>query len=1026
MRIEQYLLMTDYALWEVILNGDSPLLTRTVDGVETAVPPTIVEQRLARKNELKARGTLLMALPNKHQLKFNTYKSSKTLMEVIEKMFGGLDQTYDRLKKLISQLEIHGETISQEDVNLKLLRSLPSEWKTHTLIWRNKPDLEDLSMDDLYKNLKIYEAGVMGSCSTIQNTQNVAFVSSNSTSSTNEAVKTAHGVFATNYKANASTLPNVDSLSDVVIYSFFASQNNSSQLDNEDLKQIDPYDLEEMDLKWQMAIPRWNAIIATEECDGFGYDWSDHVEEGPTNFALMAYTSSGSSSSSSSDTEVSTCSKACLKSYETLKEHYDNLTKDFNKSQLNVGAYKACLESIEARLDVYRKNEAIFEEDIQILKLDIKLRDNALAELRKKFEKVEKERDDLKLTLEKFENSSKNLSKLLDSQVSDKFKTGVGFDSQVFDSQVNDKYKSCERYHVVPPPYTGNFMPPKPDLVFADKDEYISDSESENEIESKSRQRKPSNAKVEFVKSNERVKSSRESVKKIENNKKAEYPRKNSQSPRDNKRNWNNLMTQKLGTAISVNTARPINTSYPRPTVNSARPMSNVFNKAYSHVSRPFNKFITNKNSNFNEKVNTVRGNVTIVRPKAVGNPQQDLKDKGVIDSGCSRHMTGNKSYLTDYEEIDGGFVAFEGNSKGGKITRKGKIRTGKLDFEDVYFVKELKFNLFSVSQMCDKKNSVLFTDTEYVVLSPDFKLTDKRYSTNSKAFRVFNTRTRIVEENLHVQFSETTPNIAGTGPNWLFDIDALTKSMNYKPVVAGNQSNGSAGTKACDDAGKARDSPDAGFKPSWEEEKKDVEDPENKDSEVSSTEEPRVNQEEDANINNTNNINTVSPTVNVAGIEDNVVDKNIVYGCVDDLNMPNLEEIVYSDDDEDNDAEADMNNLNTFMLTAKGAHFGAYYSEDQYTVSIKKIPRDLDNSTNNVLIPLDSWTSGLLVYRLPLSGQFLKELRENTFSGLDNEDANEHIEKVLEIVDLFHVPNINVDQLMLRVFPVSLTRAAA
>ncbi|GKB24922.1 putative ribonuclease H-like domain-containing protein [Tanacetum coccineum] len=130
-----------------------------------------------------------------------------------------------------------------------------------------------------------------------------------------------------------------------------------------------------------------------------------------------------------------------------------------------------------------------------------------------------------------------------------------------------------------------------------------------------------------------------------------------------------------------------------------------------------------------------------IVRPKAVlsavkgnkenvvkGNPQQDLKHKGVIDNVCSRNMTGNRSYLTDYEEIDGGFVAFGGNSKRGKITRKGKIRTSKLDFEDVYFVKELKFNLFSVSQMCDKKNSVLFTGTECVVMSPDFKLTDKSH----------------------------------------------------------------------------------------------------------------------------------------------------------------------------------------------------------------------------------------------------------------------------------------------------------
>ncbi|GJS85113.1 retrovirus-related pol polyprotein from transposon TNT 1-94 [Tanacetum coccineum] len=162
-------------------------------------------------------------------------------------------------------------------------------------------------------------------------------------------------------------------------------------------------------------------------------------------------------------------------------------------------------------------------------------------------------------------------------------------------------------------------------------------------------------------------------------------------------------------------------------------------------------------------------------------------------------------------------------------------------------------------------------------------------YSVNSKAFRVFNSRTRIVKETLHITFLENKPNVARSGPEWLFDIDTLTKSMNYKPVVTGNQSNANAGTKACDDACKAR-----------------VETMHGKDYillllglrstilfyKVPSTEEPRVNQEKDANINITNNINTVSLTVNVAGIEDNVVDENIVYGCVDDPNMPNLEEI--------------------------------------------------------------------------------------------------------------------------------------
>ncbi|GJZ01481.1 hypothetical protein Tco_0519442 [Tanacetum coccineum] len=207
---------------------------------------------------------------------------------------------------------------------------------------------------------------------------------------------------------------------------------------------------------------------------------------------------------------------------------------------------------------------------------------------------------------------------------------------------------------------------------------------------------------------------------------------------------------------VSLTTSRSVNTAQPRPTVNSARPMINVFNKTYSTVRRPINNKTTTKNSNFNQMLNTIKGkNVNTTKPKAVvnatrpkavlnavkenqvnvvkasacwGNPQMDLQDKGVIDSGCSRHMTGNMSYLTDFEEIDGGYVAFGGNSKGGKITSRGTIKTGNLDFEDVYFVRELKFNLFSVSQMCDKQNSVLFNDTEYIILSPNFKLTDESH----------------------------------------------------------------------------------------------------------------------------------------------------------------------------------------------------------------------------------------------------------------------------------------------------------
>ncbi|GJW09388.1 putative ribonuclease H-like domain-containing protein [Tanacetum coccineum] len=624
---------------------------------------------------------------------------------------------------------------------------------------------------------------------------------------------------------------------------------------------------------------------------------------------------------------------------------------------------------------------------------------------------------------------------------------------------------------------------------------------------------------------------------------------------------------------VSINTARQVNAAQSKATVNAARPMSYLSKIAHSTVKMPIHKNTTFKNSNINQRVNIVRGKkFNTARPKAVvnavkgnnfnvvkasacwGNPQMDLQAQGVLDSGCSRHMTGNMSYLTDYEEIDGGYVAFGGNPKEGKITGKGTIKTGNLDFENVYFVRELKFNLFSVSQMCDKKNSVLFNNTECIVLSLNFKLIDEsqvllrvprknnmysvdlknivpkggltclfakatsdefklwhrrlghlnfktmnklikgnlvrglpsklfkndqtcvaskgkaaqslfrftwvfflatkdetngilksfitgienlvdhkvkvircdnrtefknremnqfcemngilrqfsvartpqqngvaerrnmtlieaartmladsklpttfwaeavntacyvqnrmsvvkphnktpyelfhgrtptlsfmrpfgcpvtilntidhlgkfdgkadegffvEYSLNSKAFRVFNSRTRIVEENLHIRFSESTPNVVGSRPDWLFDIDALTRTMNYEPIVAGTQSNGFVDPKS---------SHDDGSKPSSDDGKKVDEDP-RKDSKCK-------DQEKEDNVNSTNNVNTVSSTVNAAGTNKvNAVGEKTSIELPFDLNMPALEDdsiFDFSRDDEDDGAVADMNNLDT------------------------------------------------------------------------------------------------------------------
>nr|GEY36272.1 ribonuclease H-like domain-containing protein [Tanacetum cinerariifolium] len=156
----------------------------------------------------------------------------------------------------------------------------------------------------------------------------------------------------------------------------------------------------------------------------------------------------------------------------------------------------------------------------------------------------------------------------------------------------------------------------------------------------------------------------------------------------------NTARQNSLRAVVLVNTARHINTAYPRPTENSARPVSNVSNRVHSHDKRPFNKFTANKDNNFNKKVNTIRGNITTAEPRAVDDPHKALKDKGIVNSGCSKNMTRIKTHLANYQEFKGGSVAFEGSN--GRITGKGNIKTGRLDFKDVYYVEELKhYNLF-------------------------------------------------------------------------------------------------------------------------------------------------------------------------------------------------------------------------------------------------------------------------------------------------------------------------------------------
>ncbi|GJX10382.1 ribonuclease H-like domain-containing protein [Tanacetum coccineum] len=601
---------------------------------------------------------------------------------------------------------------------------------------RTKPGVDSLSFDDLYNNLRVFEPDVKGSTGSSSSAQNVAFVSSESTSSTND-------------------------------------------VNHEDLEHIDEFDLEEMDLKWQVAMifirlkkfykktgrklqfdakepvsfdktkvecfnchktghfarecrSKGNQDIRRRDArntgykakdngrrpgkqeepkalvtlDGDGVDWTGHAEDEQENFDLMAYSNSGS------DTE----------------------------------------------------REQLGDVGIEIQAYTLALAKKLLAE-------AVKEKDELKTKLEKWQNSSKGLNKLLDSQMSVKDKIGLGFSGQVkenelydealmsvFDSHSSDIEDApvVETLESVPEPVVIEPKVVSQPKVWSDApiiEEYESDSDDEYVIKPSKEQEKPSFAfsprvdkrdwnglmskKLglghEFTRKACFVCGSfghlirdcdfheKRMAKQVDLNK----PKGKSTGQGENRPVWNNV--QRLNhqnkfvptTVLTrtgrfpVNTARhtfisqAISTSAARK-VNAVPPIPrNTFYKTHLPIRRPFNRTTVQRTNFSNQKVNTVRDKAV----SAVGgisetadDPHKVLKNKEFVDSGCSRHMTGNKAYLIEYQDYNGGPVASEGSK--GYITGKGKIRTGKLDFKDVCFVKELHhFNLFSVSQMCEKKN---------------------------------------------------------------------------------------------------------------------------------------------------------------------------------------------------------------------------------------------------------------------------------------------------------------------------------
>nr|GEW32978.1 hypothetical protein [Tanacetum cinerariifolium] len=438
MRMEQYLTFTDHAFWEVIVNGDS------VSSIESAsteghIPPKTAKQKLARKNELKTKSTLMLAIPDEHLLKFHSCKDAKSLWEAIKKSQEALDKTRDRFQKLISQLEIHGEVISHEDANQKLLRSFSSAWNNISLIMRNKFDLDTLSMDDLYNNLKVYESEIKGQSSSSLNSHNVAFVSLDNTSSTNGTLNTAHGVYAAN---------------------------------NDDLEQIDTNELKEMDLKWQVVMLTIRVKRFIKKT-GMKLDLNGKDSVGFDRTKVECY----------NNHRRGHFAKECRASRNRGNRNRDALIRNAPVDTSTTNAlvvqdgigYQIGSKSLEARIVVHEKNEAVYKEDKTGLGYDGQINESDLNDMHV--------------------NESEVLNNMVDSYESDRD-----------DNQVNDRSKKGEGYHAVPPPYTVNYMPPRADSSFVGLYNYVfkskeTDGEDENVFEPKEVKKtiKPSLEKIEFV-----------------------------------------------------------------------------------------------------------------------------------------------------------------------------------------------------------------------------------------------------------------------------------------------------------------------------------------------------------------------------------------------------------------------------------------------------------------------------------------------------------------------------------------------